>query len=114
MFLLKELKEYITEFNLNDVDSAWDLNYKMQKIIIKNVVPLLETNLKQRGDKNNTPGCLNVAIILTEKFDDYDFTQFPQLQKLANKCLELLESNEELSKHRDFHKLTLKLRNLSS
>lgn len=41
-------------------------------------------------------------MILTEKFKDWDVSEYPQLRKIAEKCLDILEDDKDWAKHAGF------------
>ena len=112
MKLIKELNEGFSGLSVVDSDGAADLFYSVQKAAVKAIVPVLKEGLKDKGNEWNTPGPLNVAMILVEKFKDWDVEQFPELRKIAEKCLNVLEDDKAWAKHAGFKKIISKLQDM--
>lgn len=51
----------------------------------------LEIEFKEKANEYNTPGPLNVAMIIVEMCNNSSFILNERMQKLAKKCLKYLE-----------------------
>lgn len=113
MKLIKELNEGFSGLSVIGSDGASDLFYEVKKAAVKAIVPVLKAGLKDKGNTWNTPGALNVAMILTEKFKDWGVEGFSELSKIAEKCLSILEDDKNWAKHAGFKKIISDLREMT-
>ena len=113
---MKLIKELLTEgvmgLSVVGSDGASDTWYLAQKAMVKAAIPVLTKELKDKGNEYNTPGPLNVAMVLIEKFNQFDFSENPELLKLANTTLKLLQAGHGWEKQAGYKKIIAKLESL--
>lgn len=113
MKLLKELNEGVMDLSVGGSDSAADAWYVVQKAMMKAAVPALRAELKDKGNEFNTPGPLNVAMIITEKFKDLDVEESPELSKLIDEVISKLEAKDAPWRtERGYSKILSKLKSM--
>lgn len=85
---IQKLSEGFMELTVNGSDTASDLQADVYEAIAK----VLKDALKNKGNQYNTPGYLNVAMILIEDFTNFKAVEFKAVAK---------EAYEMLKKHAD-------------
>lgn len=86
--LRQEITEGVMHLSVVGSDSASDLFHDVMEGVVKS----LRNGLKNKGNKYNSDGYLNVAMIITEYFKG---VHHPSLAKLASDVRDNLEKREE-------------------
>lgn len=109
----KPLAEGVMDINdIDGSDSAADLWSDAHGASLAALVKVLKRGMRDRGNSYNTPGFINVALIIAEKLSVEDIDNNHELEKLVSDCYEELVKNNDWSHLKGYKKLVKKITQL--